>query len=301
MPGFVGGAMAGYSIWLLEYAHIPTQAVSVVFAGQHNKGVRLMPFSYLILKGEGHLAMIDVGMNPNQDDFARYLSLNDNVQDWQSPEKVLAKIGLNPADVDTVLLTHAHYDHMGNLQAFPNAQFYIQKREYQDWLWALSLPERFKSMQMAINPHDLENARKLVETGQMTLVDGALENVLPGIHLRPAYDGHTFASQMIIVENQDGSGTWVYCGDLAYARTNLTGVGGDGIYIPVGITVGTQYNVMKSYDEMIEIVGGNLNHIIIGHETDSWEIYRSWQTADMLQISELNLAPGEMTRDPRNA
>ena len=45
--------MANYSMWLLEYAHIPTQAMSVFMAGQHNQGIRLMPFSYLVLKGEG--------------------------------------------------------------------------------------------------------------------------------------------------------------------------------------------------------------------------------------------------------
>ena len=109
--------MANYSMWLLEYAHIPTQAMSVFLAGHHNEGFRLMPFSYLVLKGEGHVAMVDVGMDPSQDDYARELAQKDNVQDWQPPEKVLAKIGLKPADVDTVFLTHAHYDHMGNLMA----------------------------------------------------------------------------------------------------------------------------------------------------------------------------------------
>jgi hypothetical protein len=101
------------------------------------------------------------------------------------------------------------------------------------------------------------------------------------------------------VDNQDGSGTWVYCGDLAYTRANLAGIDGSGIYVPVGIAVGTQYNLMKSYDEMIEIIGGtidHLDHIIIGHETDSWELYPSWQTEDKLHVTEVNLAPGEVTR-----
>ena len=104
--------MANYSIWLLEYGHIPTAPVSVVLAGQHNQGVRLMPFSYLVLKGEGHVAMVDVGLDPGQDDFAEHLFREDNVQDWQPPEIVLAKIGVKPGAVDTVLLSHAHYDHV---------------------------------------------------------------------------------------------------------------------------------------------------------------------------------------------
>jgi len=290
--------MANYSIWLLEYGHIPNQAMSVFLAGQHNQGVHLMPFSYLVLKGEGHIAMVDVGMDPGQDEYARLLAEKDNVVDWQPPQNVLAKIGLKPGDVDTVFLTHAHYDHMGNLMAFPKAQFFIQKREYQDWLGALSLPKRYKNVLMAVNPQDLANAKKLVESGRMTLIDGAQENVLPGIHLRPAYDGHTFASQMVIVENQDSSGTWVYCGDLAYTRANLTGINGDGIYVPVGIAVGTPYNLMKSYDEMLKIISGKLDHVIIGHETDSWELYPSWQTEDKLRVSEVNLAPGEVSRKP---
>ena len=43
---------------------------------------------------------------------------------------------------------------------------------------------------------------------------------------------------------------------------------------------------MKSYDEMIEIIGGKLDHVIIGHEMDSWELYPSWQTEDNLHVNE---------------
>ena len=39
-----------------------------------------------------------------------------------------------------MLVTHAHFDHLGNVAAFPNATVYIQRREVEKWGWAVSLP-----------------------------------------------------------------------------------------------------------------------------------------------------------------
>ena len=291
--------MANYSMWVLEYAHVPTQAIGSVLAGQYNQGVRLLAFGYMVLKGEGHTIMIDTGLNPVANgEYIKLLVQRDNVLDWQPPEKVLAKVGIKPEEVDTVILTHAHYDHMDNLTAFKNAHFYIQKRELNDWIWAASLPERYKSMLMAINPDDLVYAKKLVDEGRMTLLDGDVDYLLPGISLRTVYDSHTFASQMVVIENSEGSGQgkWVNVGDLAYVRDNLTGIDKSGIFNPIGLAVGAQYNMLKAYDQMLEITGGKLERVIIGHETDNWNLYSTWQTTDGLHVSELNLAPGEKSR-----
>ena len=42
--------------------------------------------------------------------------------------------GITPDDVDTVILTHLHYDHIGNNRLFRNAAFYVTKTEY-DFAW----------------------------------------------------------------------------------------------------------------------------------------------------------------------
>ena len=63
---------------------------------------------------------------------------------------VLAECGLTPGDVTEVFLTHAHFDHMGNIEDFPNATFYIQERELSKWVWAMSLERRFRWLRLAV-------------------------------------------------------------------------------------------------------------------------------------------------------
>lgn len=36
-----------YSIWLLEYCHVPTQPIGSVLSGQHNAGFRELSFTYI--------------------------------------------------------------------------------------------------------------------------------------------------------------------------------------------------------------------------------------------------------------
>jgi N-acyl homoserine lactone hydrolase len=291
--------MAAYSIWLLEYAHVLTQPISSVLAGQHNKGTRELTFTYLALKGEGHNILIDVGTN-NSDSYTQELSVRDQIADWQPPEKVLAKIGLTPEDIDTVFLTHAHYDHMDNLDAFPNAHFYLQHKELMEWMSAIALDKKYGFVNIALNPGNILNAMAKVQSGEMTLVDGECSDVLPGIHLYPMYDGHTFASQVVIIDNliNGVNDRWIAAGDVAYVRENITGVGNDGMYVPVGIGVGSQLNMMKSVDKVIELAKGNMRNIIVGHECDNWGLFPSWKTDDSLHVAELFLAPGVSSYRP---
>jgi hypothetical protein len=56
--------------------------------------------------------------------------------------------------------------------------------------------------------------------------------------------------------------------------------------------------MLASLDEMLQIAGGNVERVIVGHETDNWEIYPTWQTEDGLHVSELNVAPGDTSFRP---
>ncbi len=229
--------MANYSIWVLEYAYVPNYHVSGIIYGYHNQGYRKLPYCYVLIKGKHHAAMVDVGYNHKE--FGGYLGDKFGVINWHSPSEVLKECSLRPEDIDTVFVTHAHFDHFGNVDDFPKAKFYIQEREIAKWVWAMSLPERTQWMMVAIDPGDVLRGVELAKNKRLVTVNGDLVNVLPGIDLHPAYDSHTFGSMWVEVRNDGKStsqDTWVLAGDLIYVYENLSGsgdlVGVEKIYNP---------------------------------------------------------------------
>ena len=282
-----------YSIWVLEYGHVYNQAIGSVLSGQFNRGCCELTFTYALLKGNGHTIMIDTGTNES-DPVTKAYHARDGVENWQPPEKVLAKIGVRPEEVDTVLLTHAHYDHMDNLAAFPNAQFYIQERELLGWTWAMTREKRFRAPNMAMKPQNILDALKLADEGRMHLVDGVVRDILPDIDLHPAFDGHTFGSQIVAVHA--GEDVLAFVGDVMYMRENITGIDGSGCYIPVGMASGNPYSQMRTFEEIVKLVKGEQRNIIIGHSPDLYEIYPSRKYDDGLYVAEICLADGEKSR-----
>ena len=174
----------------MEYAHVLEQATSLFVYGAHNQGYRKMPYGYVVLKGQGQTAMIDVGYNHQA--YGEVLATSYGVRNWQPPQAVLAECGVSPAEVSSIFITHAHFDHMGNIEQFPNATFYIQERELSKWVWALSLERRFRWLMLGMDPADIMKAVDLARQGRLVCVDGGRENVLPGIDVHAAFDTHTW-------------------------------------------------------------------------------------------------------------
>lgn len=51
-----------------------------------------------------------------------------------------------------MILTHNHFDHAGNVDAFPNAHVYVQHTEVRKFLWARSLPRRLSGSRRRATP-----------------------------------------------------------------------------------------------------------------------------------------------------
>ncbi|HEX4764971.1 MAG TPA: N-acyl homoserine lactonase family protein [Lichenihabitans sp.] len=293
--------MGQYSIWVLEYSYVKKYHKSGVLYGAHNQGHVKLPYCYALIKGNGHVAMVDVGYNNK--DYGKHLADKFGVENWHPPQTVLAGVGLKPDDVDTIFVSHAHFDHFGNVEDFPKATFYIQEREIAKWTWAMSLPDRLRWMMVAIDPGDIIRGVDLARQKRLVCIDGDRAEVLPGIDLHVAYDSHTFASQWVEIRNDGQSPSrdaWALAGDLVYVFENVEGPGGavdvDTMYVPVGLAVGSQQNLVMATEEMMKQVGYEPRRVIAVHEERLKDRFPSRVTKEGLTITEICLADGETSK-----
>jgi glyoxylase-like metal-dependent hydrolase (beta-lactamase superfamily II) len=290
--------MSDYSIWVLEYSYVSKYHMSGIIYGAHNEGYRKLPYCYVLIKGKDIAAMVDVGYNNKE--YGAQMAKNFGVENWHPAREVLAECGVKPEQVCDVFITHAHFDHLGGTDDFPNATFYIQEKELSKWVWAMSMGRKFSWLMGATDPGDLMRAVGLAQNGRLQIVDGDREDVLPGIDLHPAYDSHTWGSMFVTVRNdgrRETSDGWILAGDLVYCFENLRGRNeNDGNYIPIGLAVGSQTNLLLTTDRMLGMVGDETRRVIPIHEERLKDTFPSRITKDGLRVTEICLADGERSR-----
>lgn len=121
----------------------------------------------------------------------------------------LAELGVHPADIETVVLTHLHSDHTGNLSAFPGAGVLVGAQENQAYRGATAcrLPARTEAARWEDGP-----AGGFPRTQALT-DDASVRSIrLPG---------HTPGHQGLLVLGPDGP--VVIGGDAAFSPEQVRG------------------------------------------------------------------------------
>jgi glyoxylase-like metal-dependent hydrolase (beta-lactamase superfamily II) len=117
------------------------------------------------------------------------------VSDFVRPDEALAGLGLTPEDVTDVVVSHAHWDHMGGLELFPSATAWIQRDEF---VYYAGQAWQEGARRGGIDAADVLHLVERNTRGLVRLVDGDGVEIIPGLTV---YTGsrHTFASQYLRV------------------------------------------------------------------------------------------------------
>ncbi len=255
-----------WDLYVIEYARSKAQPWVDLVSGMYDDGVVDLPFSFVLAMNGEHKVLIDTGFM--QDENSSGFSLKFGIPYWISPVRMLGEIGVKAEEITDVVITHAHFDHMGSIAEFPNANIFIQKSELLTWYEAIALPKRFGYLTNIIDPDNLRTALEASIEHRVTLIDGDRDNILPGIHARIG-PGHTPGHQFVIVET--ARGRLVISGDCVYSRRQFAGANSDGVHVPLNNATGCIWDQLKTLDKVEDAIGHDQSRLIVLHDSDRWE------------------------------
>lgn len=174
----------------------------------------------LLIESDAGLILVDAGLGDKLSARQRQVWGLDERRDRLVGD--LARLGFAPDDVDVVLLTHLHSDHVGGanrwdtpdgspgplVATFPRARYLVQAGDFGD---ANAPNERTAATYFA------ENWQPLLDSGQMEVVEGP---ICLGQSVRTELaPGHTAAIQVVWVE--DGGASLLFLGDACSWAVHL--------------------------------------------------------------------------------
>ena len=183
-----------HDVYAIRYAEQKERPEATTFlGGDPAKIIRGLDFFTYVIKGPHGTFVVDTG-------FRADLSGEGGRNFLVEPAAVLARLGIEPADVETVLLTHAHFDHIGNLDHYPNARFHIHAEE----MYSITGPDiTFAPFRLAYHHRDTAQLVALLYDGRLSFYTETVSHVAPGIEFH-LVGGHSRGQLVLRVHTRRG-------------------------------------------------------------------------------------------------
>ena len=264
-----------YQIYCLCYARGRNRHVldNFMIRDMHD-GPMPLDYNIWILRNRHRTILVDSGYSPRHaDERGRPLDVD--------PLEALSRLGLDPAGIEDVILTHLHYDHAGNIGRFEKARFHVQDSEV---AFATGRCMCVPQMRWAYDVEDVVDLVRRTFTDRAFFYDGD-GAPFPGITLH-ALNGHAAGLQAVKVNTPRGPVLLV--SDSSHYFSNFLTMR------PFVLTLDAQ-QTLRTYRKIMEI-GGSLDRIIPGHDPKIRRFYPQY-TFGGLNVSALHEQPRPFTAE----
>jgi len=235
---------AQYEVYAIKYAHHMRKASENFIGGDPHDGPMPLDYFVWLIRGGGREVVVDTG-------FSAAMARKRGRDHLRCPAEALRLLQCDPSSVKDVVITHLHYDHVGNFDLFPAATLHLQDVEMQYATGRHMGEERHR---FAYEVEEVVGMVRRVYDKRVHFHDGD-EEIAPGISLH-LIGGHTMGMQSVRVATRRG---WVVLASDAshfYANMEQTRP------FPIVFSV----DDMVSGYEKLRSLAASPGHVIPGHD-----------------------------------
>lgn len=233
-----------YEVYALKYAHHQRLSSANFIGGDPHDSPMPLDYFVWVVRNDNETWVVDCGFDPET-------AAKRGRQLVRDVPLALQLVGVDAAEVANLICTHMHYDHIGNLAAFPKARFHLQDREM---AFATGRYMRHHCFQEGFNLRDVTQMVEQVYAGRVEFHDGDV-SLTPGLSLH-VVGGHTHGLQVVRVNTQRG---WVVlASDASHYYRNMDE---DKAY-PITFNIGDMLEGYRRLDELAD----SHQHIVPGHD-----------------------------------
>ena len=242
---------ANYEIYAIKYAHHERRARENFIGGDPHDGPMPLDYFVWLVRNAERALVVDTG-------FSAATAARRQRNHLRCPTEGLRMLGVDAATVRDVVITHLHYDHVGNFDLFPAATFHLQDEELRYATGRHMCHEVFSG---AFDVEDVVGMVRNVYRGRVRFHDGDAA-LFPGISLHHI-GGHTMGLQVVRVATRRG---WVLlASDASHFYANMEQVRP----FPIVYSVA---DMVAGYARM-RTLADSPDHVIPGHDPQVMERY----------------------------